>query len=285
MLVFDVCGYSQSERPTTSGHSSNEIVIYQMCTLVILKRPGHKWPLLLSANRDEMRSRSWSGPARHWQDRPYTIAGLDQLAQGSWLGLNDFGVAAAVLNRHGSLGQAPDKRSRGELVLDALEFSEASDAANSFAELNSEAYRSFNLVIADNVNAYWVTNSNIESRVSINSIPDGLHMLTSHNLDDETSERIKYYLPLFRDADIPQPEINDWKSWRSLLASEKLGNIEDKTSAMCIDGGTDYGTVSSSLIALASPKGRQTKTQADTWHFAPGPPNCNEYRRITLQSI
>ncbi len=253
-----------------------------MCSLIILRRPNHKWPLLISANRDEMRSRSWNRPARHWKDRPYTIAGLDRSAQGSWLGINDFGVVAAVLNRSASLGPAPNKRSRGELVLEALEFSEASDAANSFAELNSEAYRCFNLVVADNVNAYWIANSSIENRVSINSIPDGLHMLTSCDLDDETSERIKYYLPLFRDADTPKPEINDWSSWRSLLASEKLGNTEDITSAMCVNRGNDYGTVSSSLIALASPVGRQTKTQSDTWHFAPGPPNCNDYSRIVI---
>ena len=134
-----------------------------MCTLVILRRRDHEWPLLIAANRDEMRSRSWNKPARHWQDRPYTIAGLDQFAQGSWLGINDFGVVAAVLNRHGSLGPAPNKRSRGELILEALEFSEASDAANSIADLNSEAYRSFNLVIADNVNAYWIANSGTEN--------------------------------------------------------------------------------------------------------------------------
>ena len=253
-----------------------------MCTLVILRRRDHEWPLLIAANRDEMRSRSWNKPARHWQDRPYTIAGLDQFAQGSWLGINDFGVVAAVLNRHGSLGPAPNKRSRGELILEALEFSEASDAANSIADLNSEAYRSFNLVIADNVNAYWIANSGTEKRLLINSIPDGLHMLTSYDLNDETSERIKYYLPLFRNADTPQPGINDWSSWRLLLASEKLGNTEDNTSAMCVNRGNDYGTVSSSLIALASPAGRQTKTQSDTWYFAPGPPNCNDYSRIDL---
>ena len=253
-----------------------------MCTLVILRRRDHEWPLLISANRDEMRSRSWDKPGRHWQDRPYTIAGLDQFAKGSWLGINDFGVVAAVLNRHGSLGPAPNKRSRGELVLEALEFSEASDAANSIADLNSEAYRSFNLVIADNINAYWIANSGPGNRLLINSIPDGLHMLTSYDLNDETSERIKYYLPLFRNADIPRPEINDWSSWRSLLASEKLGNAADVTSAMCVDRGNDYGTVSSSLIALSSPAGRQAKTQSDTWYFAPGPPNRNDYSRIEL---
>ena len=85
-----------------------------MCTLVILRRPDHRWPVLIGANRDEMIDRPWQPPGRHWPDRPDVVAGLDALAGGSWLGVNDWGVAAAVLNRHGSLGPAPDRRSRGE---------------------------------------------------------------------------------------------------------------------------------------------------------------------------
>ncbi|MCC6782813.1 MAG: NRDE family protein, partial [Planctomycetes bacterium] len=84
-----------------------------MCTLVLLRRPGHAWPLLVAANRDEMRERPWRPPARHWPDRPDVFAGLDELAGGSWLGLNDHGVAAAVLNRRNTLGPAAGLRSRG----------------------------------------------------------------------------------------------------------------------------------------------------------------------------
>jgi len=82
-----------------------------MCTLVILRRPEHDWPVIIGANRDEMIDRPWQPPGRHWPDRPEVVAGLDTLAGGSWLGINDWGVAAAVLNRHGSLGPAPDRRS------------------------------------------------------------------------------------------------------------------------------------------------------------------------------
>jgi uncharacterized protein with NRDE domain len=85
-----------------------------MCTVVILRRPGHDWPLLLAANRDEMRGRPWSPPGRHWPDRPATRAGLDHEAGGSWLGVNDSGVVVAILNRRGSLGTAEGKRSRGD---------------------------------------------------------------------------------------------------------------------------------------------------------------------------
>ncbi len=60
-----------------------------MCTLVILRRPGHDWPTLLAVNRDEMVDRPWDPPARHWPDRLRVIAGLDRHAGGTWLGVYD----------------------------------------------------------------------------------------------------------------------------------------------------------------------------------------------------
>ena len=96
-----------------------------MCTLVILRRPEDAWPVVIGANRDEMIDRPAKPPGRHWPDRPEVVAGLDIEAGGSWLGVNDWGVAAAVLNRHGSLGPASGLRSRGELVLEALDHADA----------------------------------------------------------------------------------------------------------------------------------------------------------------
>src|SRR6202030_2470467 len=127
-----------------------------MCTLVILRRPGHRWPVLIGANRDEMIDRASKPPGRHWPDRPELVAGRDLLAGGSWLGINDWGVAAAVLNRHGSLGPAPDRRSRGELVLEALDHADAAAAARALAQLNPAAYRTFNLIVADNRDGFWL---------------------------------------------------------------------------------------------------------------------------------
>src|SRR5438874_12785391 len=100
-----------------------------MCTLVILRRPEHEWPVIIGANRDEMIDRAAKPPGRHWPDRTEVVAGLDLLAGGSWLGINDWGVAAANLNRHGSLGPATGLRSRGALVLEALDHAGAGPGA------------------------------------------------------------------------------------------------------------------------------------------------------------
>ena len=120
-----------------------------MCTLAILRRPDHPWPVIIGANRDEMIDRPSLPPARHWPDRAEVVAGRDLLAGGSWLGINDWGVAAAVLNRHGSLGPAAGQRSRGELVLEALDHADAVAAAAALSDLDPHSYRTFNLIVAD----------------------------------------------------------------------------------------------------------------------------------------
>ena len=78
-------------------------------------------------------------PARHWPDRPHVRGGLDVAGGGTWLGLNDDGVVAAVLNRRGTLGPEPGKRSRGELVLEALDHAEATRAADALRALDPAA--------------------------------------------------------------------------------------------------------------------------------------------------
>ena len=66
------------------------------------------------------------------------------------------GLVAAVLNRPGSLGPAPGKRSRGELPLIALEAASADEATRHIADLDAGEWRSFNLVLADRDSAWFL---------------------------------------------------------------------------------------------------------------------------------
>ena len=92
-----------------------------MCSIVILKKSENEWPLIIAANRDEMNNRKFLSPGRYWKDKPHIFAGKDLLAGGSWLGVNDSGVVAAIMNRINCLGPMENKKSRGELVLNALD--------------------------------------------------------------------------------------------------------------------------------------------------------------------
>ncbi len=247
-----------------------------MCTVITLRRPGHAWPLLIAANRDEMIARPWSAPARHWPDRAHVIAGKDIEAGGTWLALNDDGVAAAILNRYGSLGPAPDKRSRGELPLEAVDHAEARVAAEALAQLLPSSYKTFNLVIADAREAFWLRSDG--STIDMAPIPDGLSMITSSDLNDtETSERIRFHKPLFEAASPPDPDTGDWSAWEERLASTDGVPGGDHGRAINIETDFGFGTVSSSLIALPDPTRIGAKAH---WRFCAGRPGSQPYEAV-----
>jgi hypothetical protein len=247
-----------------------------MCTFVILRRPDDPWPVIIAANRDEMADRPSSPPARHWPERPGTIAGRDDLAGGSWLGLNDDGVVAGIMNRMNTLGPQAGKRSRGELVLEALDHADARESTAALAELDGRAYRPFNMVVADNRDAFWLRHTGRNSGiVEVRPLPAGLSIITAQDRNDiEGSERIRGYLPRFEAALPPQPGNGDWAAWETLVASRGSGGGIDGMTIE-LDGG--FGTRSSSLIALAEPPG------APVWRYADGPPDRTPYRDVILR--
>jgi hypothetical protein len=223
-----------------------------MCTLVILRRPEHPWPVMIAANRDEMVDRPWQPPARHWPDRPEIVGGLDVLAGGSWLAVNSHGVAAGILNRIGSLGPLAGRRSRGELVLEALDHADAGIAAEALTELEPRAYRPFNLIVADDRDAFWLRHADPTGvlPVTARALPVGFSMITSGDLDDPESARIRDYLPRFRAAPPPDPERGDWAAWEALLASDAGAPDAGPRGAMNFAMPEGFATVSSALIAL-----------------------------------
>jgi hypothetical protein len=262
-----------------------------MCTLVILCRPGHPWPVCVATNRDEMAGRPWLPPGRHWPDRDNVVGGLDRLAGGSWLGLNDDGVLAGVLNRVGALGPRPGKRSRGELVLEALDHADAVAAAEALADADPRSYRPFNLVVADNRDAFWLRSLGEDGPRFIDAepIPAGLSMITALERNDPASARIRAYLARFEAAPAPDPDAGPdsggWKAWERLLAS-RVYDVNDRdhgeggpAGAMTIVTESGFGTVSSSLIALPA---ATDPPQEPVWRFAPGRPGEVAYQEIKL---
>lgn len=248
-----------------------------MCTLILLRRPSDAWPLIIAANRDEMVDRPWRGPGRHWPDRAEVVAGQDIQAGGTWLGLNDHGVVAGILNRPGALGPAPDKRSRGELVLEALDHADASAAAEALSDIDGRAYRPFNLVIADNRDAYWLTLRSEGARVERHAVADGLSMITANDLNDPETPRIRTFLPRFRAASAPDPDAGDWRDWQALMSDTSFEQADGPAGAMTIETEVGFGTVSSSLIALPSMILPEVQPR---WLFAEGPPNRTPYRPV-----
>ena len=239
-----------------------------MCTVVLSLRPGHPWPLLLAANRDERVDRPWDAPAAHWPGRLGVVAGRDRLGGGTWMAMRG-GVVAAVLNRPGSLGPAPGKLSRGDLPLQAVEHDSAVRAAAALAALDAGAYRTFNMVVADRAGAWFVRGLGV-GRPEAWVLEPGVHIVTAHDPDDPTSARGVAHLPRFQDAPAPDPGRGDWTAWTALLADRSGGELAINVPAR---GG--FGTVCSSLVAVPD-------AGAPVWLFAAGPPDLAPFRTVPL---
>jgi hypothetical protein len=230
-----------------------------MCTVIILRRPEHCWPVVVAANRDELMDRAWEMPAAYWAEHPGVIAGRDRSAGGTWMGMNANGMVAAVLNRQGSLGPAIGKRSRGELPLLALSESSPAAAAAALTRLDAGAWRGFNLVVADRASAFFVRGLG-HGHPQAQPLPDGLSMVTAHDPNDLDSPRVARHLPRFAAARAPEP--GDWGDWPALLA-DRAG---DAGQQLNVTPRGLFATVCSSLVALPA-RGQPI------WLFAPGPPH------------
>lgn len=250
-----------------------------MCTLLVLFRPGHRWPVLAAANRDEMLDRPWAPPGRHWPDRRDVVGGLDRLSGGTWIGINDHGVLAAVLNRPGSLGPVTDKRSRGELPLEALDHADADAAALALSELDPAAYRPFNMAVIDSDGGYWLASRGAGGPgvIEVRPLPPGYSMITAHDRNDRASPRIAHFLPRFEAAAVPDPERGDWSAWSAILADRSVPPGGEPRDAICLHGIDGFGTGSSALIALPAPG-----TGPARWLFAAGPPGTASYDTISV---
>ncbi len=223
---------------------------------------------MLAANRDERLDRAWDPPGAWWPDRPGLVAGRDRTGGGTWMGVNRHGVVAAVLNRPGSLGPAPGKRSRGELPLLALTYETAAAAAEFVAALDAGDWRSFNLVIADGAGAVFVRGLG-RGRPLPEPLPSGLSMVTAHDPNDLDSPRTARHLPRLRAA--ASPDTDDWAAWRAILSDRAGGPGEQ----MNVEHRGGFGTICCSLLTIP-------RSGALAWWFSPGPPDQAEFAPVEL---
>jgi hypothetical protein len=227
-----------------------------MCLLAFYFRAIDDVPLVVGANREEMFARGGT-PPQLIEDSPRAVAGIDPLAGGTWLGVNQHGLVIAVTNRPKSrLPAAP--KSRGLLALELLSCVDAKSAADLAAsELGRDRYAGCNVVCADQENAVVL---HAGDWLRVRPLPPGLHVLSSHDVDDIRDPRIGHALRWLKDLD----PLNGDASVQAF--KELCGQTGNGGPPICLRGELG-GTVSSSIIMLCS-----SMSQSVYLH-AQGPPD------------
>lgn len=204
-----------------------------MCTLVLLQRPREL--LAVSGNRNELLARPASGP----RVANGVLAPHDDLAGGTWLGLNRHGLFACVTNRRGGIVD-PGRRSRGLLVLEALQARSARGLRAALQELRGDRHNGFHLAYADLEEA-WVTWSD-GARVSHMALePDRVHVITERSFGAGEGEREKTVAAAFAQL---APDLHAWRVPMTAHAAEPLESACVHADAL------GYGTRSSFQLML-----------------------------------
>ncbi|MDT8398568.1 MAG: NRDE family protein [Pseudomonadales bacterium] len=121
-----------------------------MCTLSIYSTPGQ---CIVTMNRDEVRSRDEAG--LHAQ----TVAGvqfcypLDGESNGTWLGINNYGLMLCLLNRYDAF--APEtKKSRGLIIPESLKNGRFENIFDFLKMLDYRNFMPFDLFLISNNQKY-----------------------------------------------------------------------------------------------------------------------------------
>lgn len=118
-----------------------------MCTVSIV--PGEDGFRLVS-NRDERRDRAVAlHPRVERLASRLSVMPIDPVGGGSWVGVNDAGLVAAVLNRYGDSSAATRSfTSRGAIVRRALGCGSIGEAVESARTLDASRFRPFRPILA-----------------------------------------------------------------------------------------------------------------------------------------
>ncbi|NBC10693.1 MAG: hypothetical protein GVY24_03030 [Planctomycetes bacterium] len=165
-----------------------------MCTVTIvplIDPHGGRTGFRIASNRDESRRRP---PAHPPQSRAFglrrAILPIDPTGGGTWIAVNDAGLAMTLLNRNpGDMrGRAfPDRPSRGTIIPDLLGVETLASARARVEAIAPDRYAPFRLVASDGER--WFEAVSEAQRVTLRDQPlDRPVMFTSSGLGDAVVE-------------------------------------------------------------------------------------------------
>ncbi|MEM9366042.1 MAG: NRDE family protein [Planctomycetota bacterium] len=233
-----------------------------MCLLAVQYRLVPESPILIAANREEYVDRP-SLPPSIQSGKPRVLCGVDQKAGGTWLGVNQNGLFVGLTNRATSrplFGQ----RSRGQLAMDMLRCTSSRKALErAQQEFAKNRYEGCNIIVADAKSGFCI---HADERQEVVELQEGLNIIGARNLNDPDDARVQMARRLLTLQTLDSPV-------KFLAVASKVfarAPVGPGRPSMVIRNG-DYGTVSSSLIALG------VKPRDAIYQFSNGAPDVSRY--------
>ena len=257
-----------------------------MCTVVVLNGIRRDFPVVLATNRDEFFARPSSGAVR-LLEQPRTVGGQDLVSHGSWMGVTEQGLFVGVTNQRS--WHAPDrsKRSRGEVVINALKLGERHAVADMLRTLDAREFNGFNLLWGDAEELLVGYAREDQREIAIEVVPKGIHVLPNDRLDSPDFPKVQRAMalldPFVRDEfDVLTEALKRMLADRERPPLEEVPNPQAESplnrdmlrelSALCIRTAL-YGTRSSTIVALSPGK-------VSRYLYADGPPDQAQFADV-----
>ncbi len=212
---------------------------------------------MVAANRDEFFSRPTAGPA--WLESPRSVwLGVDLRAGGTWLGANEYGVVAGVLNRRAATSPDPSRRSRGVLVADVLRCKSVDEAMGLAKSFAPGAFNPCTLLVADLSQVVLLANE--PDRWRCRELGPGLHVVTNRETESLECPRHERTVRLLSPV-VPVLEAGELERALTMTRQALSDHGDNSTAANdplsvpCVHT-PEYGTRSSALLILEPLAGR-----------------------------
>jgi len=181
-----------------------------MCSVTII--PLNKGGFRLACNRDELRNRPVAHRPEVFTYEPHqAIHPVDPVSEGTWIAVNDAGVALTLLNTNPPGEQAPEIRepiSRGSIIPKLLHCDSAKGAiAAAQSAVDPEDHLPFRLIAVDG-NGVQVLRSDSRSLTTKRHTVNRAPLFTSSSLGDDMVEeaRQNLFLAMLRKGPNPQKQ-------------------------------------------------------------------------------
>lgn len=158
-----------------------------MCLLILAYGVLDDSPLVVAANREERVDRSAVGPYA-WPEPPGIVAARDLEAEGTWLGIHQRGLLAAIVNLHTTDTVDPQATTRGILPVEALQGADVDQATQRvMACVTENTFNSFVLAITDARMVAIITHDG--EQTTCEQVPPGLCVITNAGVNAEDDAR------------------------------------------------------------------------------------------------
>ena len=237
-----------------------------MCLLAIQYKTARDAPILVAQNREERYDRP-SQPPRIQSGRPRVVCGIDRKAGGTWFGVNQHAMFAAVANRP-KRSVPPEPRSRGLLCRELLGARTASEAVElAVKELETGRYDGANYICADADRAAVIYGGD---KVEVVWLEPGLHLITNGDLNDRSDPRQEFVRRL-----LTLQRLDSSVAFLAVASRTFSRKPDARGRRGVVVVGPERGTVSSSLLSLSE------RSQNSIYQFAAGSPADNPYDDIS----